>query len=316
MGQGTEPEGGFARQRQVTGRVLGSLAVLIGLVLVAGCVNLSPSASAPSAGPTSAPSTSAEPTASTGPSGLLLLRVTSEGGFIAPSAGLSALPEVVVYTDGRIFTPAPIPAIYPGFLVQRIAVRSVGAAGAAAIADAIRAAGLDKPTPNAPGIIADTGTTVVTVELGGETQITHFAGFGGAPGRPGPSADPAAQAARALLDRLEDSTDWWGAAEGPFDQYVPGAYRIFVAPGGPVPDPSASQSTVAWPLSMPLDSFGIPAVPDRGIAGLRSGIVSGTDADALVRFVATTNVLQPISSGGKSYTLYVRPLLPDETAGT
>jgi hypothetical protein len=238
------------------------------------------------------------------------MRVTSEGGFIGPSATLAALASVVVYADGRIFTPAAVDAIYPGPLLQGFTVRDVGPAGAAAILEAIRAAGLDKAVDDT-GIVADTGTTVFSIVIDGQTITSRFGVMG--PGRPG--GDPAAAAALELLGRLTDPTETWGVSSAPATLYVPTAYRIFVAPGAPAADPSASQGPMAWPLATPLDAFGIPAVPDRGISGLRTGVVSGADAAALAPFLATANLLTPITSGGQSYTLYVRPLLPDETAG-
>ena len=71
---------------------------------------------------------------------------------------------------------------------------------------------------------------------------------------------------------------------------------------------------MTWPLATPLAEFGTPAVPDRGIAGLRSGVVLGDDAKTLGPFLAEANALTPIVSGGKPYTIFVRPLLPDESA--
>src|SRR4051794_1453923 len=62
----------------------------------------SPSASASPSTPASA-STSASPSTAPSPSAAaasLLLKVTTEGGFIGPTATLAALPSVVVYTDG------------------------------------------------------------------------------------------------------------------------------------------------------------------------------------------------------------------------
>jgi CHAT domain-containing protein len=46
-----------------------------------------------------------------------------------------------------------------------------------------------------------------------------------------------------------------------------------VAPGGPAADPQASQSPMTWPLATPLGTFGTPALPDRGIAGLRQAFL-------------------------------------------
>jgi hypothetical protein len=311
----------------MTLRAPSSIVLALGLALVAaGCSTGTPGPSesatpsgAPSAtaAPSSAPTPSSSPSPSpSAPGAILLLKVTSEGGFIAQSATLAALPTVVVYADGRIFTPAPVDAIYPGPLLQAFQVRDVGPVGAAAIEEAIRAAGLDAPAQTDPGVAADTGTTVFTVVLDGVTTTARFPGLGGGPGRPDMSgSNPAAAAALALLDRLDDPTDTWGGTAGPQTRYDPAGYRIFVAPGGPAADPQASQSPMAWPLATPLADWGTPAVPDRGIPGLRSGVALGEDATTLAPFLAAANVLTPVTSGGQAYTLFVRPLLPDESAG-
>ncbi len=91
-------------------------------------------------------------------------------------------------------------------------------------------------------------------------------------------------------------------------------FRVFVAPGAPAADPSISAPPVAWPLATPLDAFGTPAVPDRGITGLRSGVVVGADAAALAPILAKASQLTAFTSAGHAFTLYVRPLLPDELA--
>jgi hypothetical protein len=241
--------------------------------------------------------------------------VTSEGGFIGPTATLATLPAVVVYTDGRIFTPAPQDAIYPGALLPALQVRDVGPAGAAAIAAAIRDVHLDSPAPSNNPVGADIGTTVITAVLDGVTTTARFPGLGGEPGRPnaGGGSQVAAKA-KALLDRLDDPSDDWGGTAGPQTLYTPAGYRIFVAPGGPPPDAQASQSPLTWPLATPLAEFGTPAVPDRGITGLRSAVVLGDEAKTIGPFLARANTLTPIVSAGKPYTMFVRPLLPDESA--
>jgi len=269
--------------------------------------------SAPGASPSPSPTPSAAPSPSPA-AAVLLIKISSEGGFIGPTATLSALPTVVVYSDGRIFTPGAVPAIYPGPLVQGVSVRNVGPVGARAILDAIRTAALDKPGGGDPGVSADVGTTVFAVVIDGQATTTRFGGMGGGPGRPG-GGNPASAAALDLLTRLTDPTETWGSASAGDTAYVPSAFRIFVVPGGPVADPSAPQATLAWPLNTSLDAFGIPAVPDRGISGLRTGIVSGADAAALAPFLRTATTLTPVTSEGQTYTLYVRPLLPAEGGG-
>ena len=118
-----------------------------------------------------------------------------------------------------------------------------------------------------------------------------------------------------MLDRLLDLGETWGAPAATDSRYVPVGYRVYVAAGAPQADPQASQSPVAWPLSTPLAEFGTPAVPDRGITGLRQGAVLGTDAAALGPVLERASMLTAFTSGGSSYTLYVRPLLPDEVDG-
>jgi hypothetical protein len=245
----------------------------------------------------------------------LLLRVTTEGGFIAPAATLAVVPMVSVYADGRIMTPGPVDAIYPGPLLPPVAIKDVGRAGAQAIIAAIRAAGLDKEGAGGGIGNPDAATDVFAVSVDGTTITTrfHLGGGPGGPGLPGAaSPDPSVAAAEDLLARLTDPSETWGATNPITSTLAPTAYRIFVAPGAPVGDGSTTAPAVAWPLATPLDQFGAPAVPDRGITGLRQGAVFGADAATLGPVLATANVLTGFSSGGNLYTLFVRPLLPDE----
>ncbi|HET9614584.1 MAG TPA: hypothetical protein VFP22_07215, partial [Candidatus Limnocylindrales bacterium] len=281
-----------------------------------------------------------------------------------------ALPLVEVWSDGRILTAAPVDAIYPGPLVNPVAVRDVGAAGAAQIVAAIRAAGLDRPSTAGPGIPGDAGSDTFVVTLDGQTTTTRLSGNGPGGGRPGfpgggsggsgpsggtdsgggtgagagsgapdagsgaadagsgapdaggaslvpaagGSADPGS-AAFALLGRLTDPSETWGSAAVQPSIYQPLGYRIFAAPGAPTGDATTAQSPVAWPLSTPLDAFGTPAVPDRGVAGLRQGAVVGADAATVGPVFAKATQSTPFTSAGKPWTLYVRELLPDELGG-
>ena len=266
-------------------------AVLVAAFVVSACSGSPIAASqVPSLAATSpAPSSSAAP--SPAPSGTpatpaeVVLRVTTEGGFIGPAARLAQLPEVVVYADGRILTPAPAPAIYPGPLVPVESVRDVGAAGVAAIRAAITAAGLDAGGGTSPGIGADAADTVFAARVGDQTVTTRFPALGGGSrpgaGQPGSSADPRRAAAETLLSRL-----------------------VTMTPGQPA----------AWPLTTPLASFGRLVQPDRGITGLRVGVVTEADAAKLAPVLAAANQLTAFTSGGASFTLYVSPLLPDELA--
>ena len=282
--------------------------------LLAACSSAPPAPS--SASPSSAPSPTAPALAE------LVLRVTSEGGFIAPSAHLAQLPVVVVYADGRILTPSPADGVDPGPLLPVESVRTVGAAGIAAIRAAISAAGLDAEGGTNPGLGADAADTVFTVQAVGKVVTTRFPALGvggpgpGRPGLPGASADPQRAAALDLLTRLTDATDSWGSPAAGAIVYAPTAYRVFVVPGAPLAsDTGMPAHAIAWPLATPLASFGRPAVPDRGISGLRVGVVSGADAAMLAPLLEAATQATPFASGGASFTLHVSPLLPDESGG-
>jgi hypothetical protein len=288
--------------------------------IVVACSSAASSGSpAPTAPPSALPPGSTVPSTSSSPAatvGALLLKVTSEGGFIDPAATLAALPTVAVYTDGRILTPGPVDAIYPGPLLSPVAVRDVGPSGAAAILAAIKQVGLDKPASANPGIPGDAGTNVFTAVVDGTTTMSRFAGARpGQPGGPIASGAEEGAAAIALMARLLDSGETWGAPAATDTRYVPAGYRVYVAPGAPQADPQASRSPVAWPLSRPLAEFGSPADPDRGIAGLRQGVVLGADAATLGAVLERATAVTAFTSGGSSYTLSVRPLLPDEAGG-
>ncbi len=232
-----------------------------------------------------------------------------------PASLLAVLPAVSVYEDGTILTPGPVDAMYPGPLLAPVSVRHVGAEGLSQIRAAIHAAGLDGEGSVAPGVPGDQGVSVFTVIVDGQPVVTRLAGLSGPPGPGQPSADPHRAAAGDLLARLEDPSETFGAPAAPPTTYAPTAYQVYVAPGAPQADASTKQSPVAWPLSTPLATFGRPVVPDRGIAGLRAGVVSGNDARTLGPLLARATAITPFTSGGASYTLFARALLPDEAAG-
>lgn len=289
---------------------LRGLAATLVASLLAAC-STGPGPSPTTAQPTGAPPTTQPTTAPV----VLLLRVTTEGGFIGPAANLNNVPLVSVYADGRILTPGPVDAVYPGPLVQPVAAKDVGPTGAQAIVAAIKAAGIDKQGAGGGIGNPDAPTTVFTVTIDGSTVVSRFH-LGGGPGGPGGpsvgSPDPVVTAAGDLLNRLTDPNETWGTSNPTISTLAPVAYRIFVAPGAPAGDMPTAEPSIAWPLATTLDQFGSPAVPDRGIAGLRQGAVFGADASTLGTLFASANALTPFSSGGNLYTLYVRPLLPDE----
>jgi len=246
----------------------------------------------------------------------LVVRVAWEGGFVAPFVRLAQPPIVAVYADGRIISPAPVTMEYPGRLVGPLQVRTVGSAGVGVILAAATAAGLTGADAAYPAVgVADAPDTVFVVVENGTQITTRFGALAegaDAPGGQGAS-EPARKAAADFLARLADPADTFGAPAAPTTLYAPTAYQVWVGPGAPAAsDPALAQEPVPWPLVTPLASFGAPATPDSGVTGTRVGIVAGADAATLEPILARANALTPFTSGGRTFSLLVRPLLPEE----
>ena len=252
---------------------------------------------APTSSPTPPPSSTPAPTRT--PAGAsLLLEVTTEGGFIAPSAHLGELATVVVDTAGDIYTPDPN---FSGTsLIPPVVVRNVGPNGAAQILAAMRTAGLDKEGSSGGQGNPDAGVTVFTAEIDGQEIVNRV--VAGGPGHPGSSPQPALD----LLSRLQDASESWGATDSQPTAFTPTAYKVYVAPS------TDGGTTAAWPLSTSLAEFGTPATPDFGVTGLRTGAVTGQDATDLGAALASVQGGTLLTSGGQVFQVWIRPLLPPE----
>jgi len=256
-----------------------------------------PPASVLSPSPTEQPSPTPE-------GATLLLEVTTEGGFISPTAHLGQLPDVVVDTDGDIYTVDPNSA--GGTLIALAVVRNVGASGAAQILAAVKAAGLDQVNDNGGGPgNPDAGVTVVTVEIDGQEIVNRLSGGASGPGHPGASPAPALE----LVQRLEDPAETWGASSAPSQPFVPTAYKIYDSS-----TTNGGSSAIDWPLTTSLAEFGTAATPDLGVTGLRTGVVFGADAKSLASVAGGATSDTVFVSGNQQYQLWIRPLLPPELA--
>ena len=281
--------------------------------LLAGACTASAATSVPSSAPSLPPTASPAPSPSAS-SAALILRVTQEGGFISPGALRARLPSVSAYADGTIITEGLAPAIYPGALVPALVYRSVGPAGATGILDAATTAGLTGADGSyGPGPVPDGPTTVITVIKDGHQTVSRFSSLAPTQIQPGgASTDPVPSAADQLLGRLM-ATDLFGGTAGASGTYVPAGFQVFATPGAPdVSDPSLVRSPVSWPLATPLASFG--KADTLGGDGARVGVVIGADALTLRPVLEAATQITPFTSGGSSWTLTVKPLLPDEVA--
>jgi hypothetical protein len=246
----------------------------------------------------------------------LVLRVQSEGGFVAPQALLLRYPMFSLYGDGTVVTEGAQIAIYPQPALPPLIATRVTAAGVQAILHAARAAGLYGPSANYRGaIMPDSAETVFKLIEGGRTHTFRVSGLG-ANGSDIPAHELAPRRGfETLLTKLTDLRSWLPAGSVGKDQpYRPSAMRVFVTPGTPKGSGgSMHEPSVAWPLADSLAMFGTPiSTPLQGGPG-RCGVVKGEDLAKVLPLAQRANQLTPWTSDGKIYGLSFRPLLPDES---
>jgi len=282
------------------------LAILAIPILVAGCAGGS-SGGNPSG--STAPTAASRYAVGTGPESLIL-RVSTEGGFIAPGYLLTAIPQFALYGDGRVIVPGPVDAIYPGPLLPNLRQLQLAPAEiqrllAAADADGLLGADASYAQAN----VMDAGTTTFTTTVDGKTHTISANALGAS----AVAVDASDAAARAkLLDfqgKIQDLSGFLGRTVGDGDSYRPLEMRVFVGPEPGADPASPSLQAVTWPLAGDPATAGKPT----GIQGQSCILVSGTD---LTRFLAvatsaTSTSVWTAPSG--RFGVAVRPLYPNET---
>jgi hypothetical protein len=233
----------------------------------------------------------------------IVVRVTSGGGFVAPSAILGELPAFTLYGDGSVIVPGPVTQVSPGPALAPLLRTRLREPQVQALLRRARAAGLLARGSIDYGDLASIGisdapTTTLRLNVAGRHVIREAYALGiGANGRL-----PAAQArAREALSAFIAGLPHGLAGS----HYVPRSVVVYVqrynrqgAPGG---------ATVKWPLSSDLASAGTAMS-----IGYRCIALSGQPARRVLAALATANDESRWKSGKLEYSLVARPLLPDE----
>ncbi len=250
-----------------------------------------------------------------------MLRIATAGGFINPQTQLFALPEISIYGDGTVLTP-DFSTIQPLGIIPQLTVTKVSEAGLQALLAAAGDAGLlGKNAQYNSGPVPDAGTTTFTVIADGHTHTVSVVALGQHGG------DPTTQDARdklaAFADAVQDIPTLVGVANvvAPSSTWTPTGLLVFSQPAE-----STGGTTRAWPLSTPLSQFGDEIrSADNGSGGggglnpgaggaLRCGIVTGSDLATLMPALNGASSDTLWTSDGATWSLTVRPQLPDETA--
>lgn len=292
-------------------RLLGTALVLT--LVAAACAETDPGAG--NGGPTgiTGPSGGTGPTHAGG-ANEVVLRVATEGGFVPVEVNLAAIPGFTAYGDGTAITTGPQIEIYPGPALPNLIATPLTAEGLDALIRAALDAGLGKDADHIDlghMAISDMPTTVFTLVIDGTAHVTRVYALGAVSEQP-PGMNDDEWAARQRLEtfaaQLGDLRSWLPAGSvGEDAPYVPSAMRIYVGPYAG--DAQLEQEAIAWPLDRDLGSIGEPTP----LADRRCVVLDGADLDAVWPLAQQANTLTPWTSGGTSYSIVFRPLLPDES---
>lgn len=260
----------------------------------------------------------------------LVVRISSGGGFIAPTFTMTQVPQFSLMGNGIAITPGAVPEIYPGPAIaplfsQQLSPEAVDAILALARTDGLLNGSTDYNDMGSVGI-ADASTTTITVVADGQTHTFNFYALGalGALGQKKPEhmsqqEFDARTKAQDFSNKAGDLT-WLpsGSVSRPAP-YVPTGVRVFV--GEYHADPNLSEPSTEWPLDTQLADFGeaVKAAASNGSlnpgAGQpsRCGTVTGQELTSVLPSIDKANQLTPWKSGDQTYALLFRPLLPDES---
>lgn len=240
--------------------------------------------------------------------GAVAIRVEHRGGFVPVTLISSRLPMVSVYGDGWVITEGPVPAIYPGPALPNLQRRQVPVADVRRFVQKALDAGVGSGADLGRPSVTDVPDTVFTVTTG--EGVKELAVYALEITDDGPNAvlTPEQRAAReklaTFLAELQEL-----AAGGESDPYP---VTSLAAIAIPYPEQNAPSElprppAVAWPG---------PALPGEQIGpGARVGCVTATgdQAQTVLAAAAKASSATPWTSGGKTWSVQLRPLLPDES---
>ncbi len=242
----------------------------------------------------------------------LVLRIETAGGFLPFEHLVRRLPNFALYADGTVLTPGPQIEIYPPPALPSVEVKRITRTGITRIVAAALDAGLGHDRTYRLSTVQDAPATVFTLVAGGKRHVTSVYGLDET-SPPARMTKRELEARRRLLsfrDKVFALERWLPGAV--IEKAAPYAFRalaVHVSPVAPTPQPGLRQRPLEWPLRRPLATFGRI---DEGAR--RCGVVSGAALQRVLPLVERANELTPWRSAGRSYSLYLRPLLPGENS--
>jgi len=252
----------------------------------------------------------------------LVVRVASGGGLVRPETGLGEVPELSVYGDGRAIVTGPVIEIYPPPALPNLLESSLTEAELQALLHPADAGLLDREVDTGRPGVTDQPVTTITVDADGEEHVTEVYALG----FDGPGFTEQQQEARerinAFVAKAHEKTNGLGVADPDTGStsrpYALETLAVFTAgferaaPNGACP-PETLCATQPVFFEWPLEDLATAGVA-IDVPGYRCVVVAGGDAPTVLGAARSANALTPWTSGGVSYALVFRPLLPDESS--
>jgi hypothetical protein len=235
----------------------------------------------------------------------LILKVETKGGLDHPGADLSAVPDFLLYGDGRFLSLKPLDPNVPEPAIRQIEVRKVTRDGIQALLEAAKEAGLTGRSTEfgKPGL-TDVGTTSFTLHADGRTYTRSVYALTTENGLDELPAEVRERrlAVRDFYNRLAKVQDWLprGSVSDPtpyqYDKLMVFSFRENDLPAGRSP----------LPISRGLVDSG-----KQVDAGARCNVVEGEDMESWLE-AAPDTAASAFTDGDDLYTVFLRPVLPGE----
>lgn len=240
----------------------------------------------------------------------LLLRVTTGGGLLPPGAQLTHKPWFALYGDGRVVVQGPRTETSPAPLLPDLRQMQVTPAEIQKIVGEADRAGLLGPDARFDAVdIYDASTTEFTAVVDGKTHTISALALD----YDVTVADQAVAEARRRLSEFEreitDLAAFLGRQVSDAEAYDAAAMRVFSGPANVSEQDQLTHETVAWPLTADPATAGEAAfVPQT-----RCLVLTGSDLELFQKVAREADALTLWTHGPNRYTVYVRPLYPDES---
>lgn len=240
----------------------------------------------------------------------LVLQVTTGGGNVPIAVQLTHTPWFALYGDGRVVVEGPVVAISPAPLLPNLRQMHVTQGEIQKIVGEADRAGLLGPDARFDAVdIYDASTTVFTTIVDGMTHTIRAYALDYDVEVKDRVLAEARQRLSGFERQISGLAAFLGREVSDADAYDAAVMRVFTSPIGSSDPDILTRQVVAWPLNSDPGTAGEAA----SIKNVRCLALTGPDLETFLTVARTANSLTTWTYGAGRYSVYVRPLYPDES---